>query len=114
MMRFYTETEKFAKWLGVKYAVFVNSGSSANLLIAWVLKESGRLRNNRVIAPAVSWCTTVTPFIQLGYEVSLCDCSKDDLGLDTECLARLCSELKPAVLILVHVLGHPNKMNHNY
>ena len=103
--------EKFANWLGVKYAVFVNSGSSANLLIAWVLKESGRLRNRRVIAPAVSWCTTVTPFIQLGYEVSLCDCSKDDLGLDTECLARLCSELKPAVLILVHVLGHPNKMN---
>lgn len=103
--------EKFAKWQGSKYAVFVNSGSSANLLMAWALKESGRLKNNKVIAPAVSWCTTVTPFVQLGFDVTLCDCDKDDLGLDVEHFEKLCKEQKPAVAILVHVLGHPNKMD---
>lgn len=102
--------EEFAQWQGSKYAVFVNSGSSANLLMAWALCESGRLKSKSIIAPAVSWCTTVTPFLQLGYDVSLCDCSNDDLGLDVEQFERLCKEKQPAVAIVVHVLGHPNKM----
>lgn len=103
------ETE-FAKWQGSKYAVFVNSGSSANLLLAWALKQSGQLKNNRIIAPAVSWCTTITPFIQLGFDVSLCDCSRDDLGLDIKHFEQLCATQKPAAVIIVHVLGMPNKM----
>ena len=103
--------EKFAKWQGSRYAVFVNSGSSANLLMVQSLLESGRLKNKKVIAPCVSWCTTVTPFIQLGFDVSLCDCSKDDLGLDVEHLEELCKKENPAVVICVHVLGHPNKMD---
>lgn len=101
---------EFAAWQGSKYAVFVNSGSSANLLMTWALRESGRLKNNRVIAPAVSWCTTITPFLQLGFDVSLCDCSTDDLGLDLDHFEHLCATVRPAVAIVVHVLGHPNKM----
>ena len=102
--------EEFARWQGAKYAVFVNSGSSANLLMAWALCESGRLRNKKVVAPAVSWCTTVTPFLQMGFDVTLCDCSTDDLGLDIEHFEKICEEKRPSVAIVVHVLGHPNKM----
>lgn len=98
--------QSFSKWQGSKYGVFVNSGSSANLLIAQALLEAKRLQNKTIIAPAVSWVTTVTPFIQLGYDVQLCDCNKTDLGLDVDHLKQLCREFKPSAVILVHVLGH--------
>lgn len=100
----------FSKWIKRKYSIFVNSGSSANLLIAQGLLEAKILKNNTVIAPAVSWVTTVTPFIQMGYKVKLCDCNNSDLGLDVNHLEALCKKYKPSLLILVHVLGHANNM----
>jgi len=107
-------TIKFEKlfkiWIKRKYSIFVNSGSSANLLIAQGLLEANMLRNKIAIAPAVSWVTTVTPFLQMGYDVKLCDCDKLNLGLDISHLEKLCRKYKPSVLILVHVLGHSNNM----
>ena len=107
-------TIKFEKlfkiWIKRKYSIFVNSGSSANLLIAQGLLEANMLRNKIAIAPAVSWVTTVTPFLQMGYDVKLCDCDKLNLGLDINHLEKLCRKYRPSVLILVHVLGHSNNM----
>ena len=40
---------QWSKWLGVKYSVFVNSGSSANLLIAQTLLEGNFLKNKTVL-----------------------------------------------------------------
>jgi len=102
--------QEWSNWLGVKYSVFVNSGSSANLGMFYALKESRRLRNNIVVAPCVSWVTTVSPIIQLGFDLILCDTDKETLGLDIEQLEHICKAYKPACLILVHVLGIPNKM----
>lgn len=101
---------EFASKVGASYAVFVNSGSSANLLAAAALLQSGKLRNQKVICPAVSWVTTVTPFTQLGFEVLLCDADEKSLGLDVGHVERLIEEHDPAVIVLVHVLGHPNDM----
>lgn len=107
-------TIKFEKlwneYTGVKHSVYVNSGSSANLAMAYALKISGKLRNLKILAPAVSWVTTISPFIQLGYNVKLYDCDRDTLGPDIENLKVLLKEFKPSVLILVHVLGFPSKM----
>ena len=64
---------RWAAWLGTRWATFVNSGSSANLLMYYALAVSGRLRNRRIIVPAVSWATTVAPAIQLGFEPLLCE-----------------------------------------
>ncbi len=74
------------------------------------LRQSGRLRNMRAVAPGVSWVTTVAPLLQLGFEVSLCDCDRENLGLDLEHLEQLIVEKKPSLVILVHVLGHANHM----
>jgi CDP-6-deoxy-D-xylo-4-hexulose-3-dehydrase len=101
---------EFGKYLGSDYAVFVNSGSSANLLVAAALKESGRLRNLKVVCPAVSWVTTVTPFTHLGFEVLLCDASPVDLGVDVAKLREIFQRERPSLLVIVHVLGHPNNM----
>jgi CDP-6-deoxy-D-xylo-4-hexulose-3-dehydrase len=100
----------WSEYTGVKHSVYVNSGSSANLAMAYVLKISNRLRNNKVILPAVSWVTTVAPFMQLGFDVKLCDCDKETLGLDINHLKHLINLYEPSVIVLVHVLGIPNKM----
>jgi len=103
------EFEKtWSEWLGVPYSVFLNSGSSANLLMLDVLVESGRLKSKKVIAPAVSWSTTVAPMMQLGLEPILCDADEHNLGLDLNHLEDLLKKEKPAVVTVVHVLGVPN------
>tara|TARA_B100001057_G_scaffold487053_1_gene569170 strand:- start:6781 stop:7956 length:1176 start_codon:yes stop_codon:yes gene_type:complete len=103
--------KKFSDFLKIKNSIFVNSGSSANLLIAQSLLESNYLSNKVVVAPALSWSTTVSPFIQLGYDVKLCDCSLENLGLDINHLEYLCKKFRPSLIILVHVLGHSNDMS---
>jgi CDP-6-deoxy-D-xylo-4-hexulose-3-dehydrase len=100
----------WADWVGTKYSVFVNSGSSANLAMLYALKISNRLRNYKIIAPCVSWATTVSPAIQLGFDVILCDSESDSLGIDPVMLEELCKIHQPSCLILVHVLAFPNKM----
>lgn len=100
---------EFSALVGARHAVYVNSGSSANLLMVAALKESGRLANLVAIAPAISWVTTVTPFLQLGFEVHLCDADPQNLGLDLDHLRSLLEQHRPSVVTLVHVLGHPNR-----
>lgn len=103
--------KKWSEWLGCKYSVFVNSGSSANLAMIYALLLSNKLKNKKIVVPSVSWTTTVTPAIQLGMEPILCECDRDTLGIDTENLKEIITEHKPSVLLLVHVLAFPNKMN---
>lgn len=102
--------KKFSKKVGVKNSIFVNSGSSANLLMVSALIESGRIKNKVVIAPAVSWVTTVTPFMQLNFDIKLCDCDINNLGFDIKHFEYLCKKNKPSVAIIVNVLGHPNNI----
>ena len=60
----------FAKWVGAKYAVMVNSGSSANLLMVESLLRGTRnkylKKGDEVIVPALAWPTTIWPVVQLG------------------------------------------------
>lgn len=102
---------KFAEYLGTKHAIYVNSGSSANLLMASALIESGRLKNRIAIVPAVSWVTTVAPFMQLGFETHLCDCDSSNLGLDISHFKHLVQTYRPSIACVVHVLGHANHMD---
>jgi CDP-6-deoxy-D-xylo-4-hexulose-3-dehydrase len=103
--------DKWSSWLGMPYSVFTNSGSSANLLMFDALNQSGRLKSRKIIAPAVSWVTTVAPIIQLGLEPVLCDADKDNLGLDLEHLEQLLKKGDIGAVIIVHVLGIPNTMD---
>jgi CDP-6-deoxy-D-xylo-4-hexulose-3-dehydrase len=102
--------EKFSKYQNRKYSVYLNSGSSANLAMIYSLLVSGKLKNKNIIVPAVSWVTTVTPSIQFGLNPILCECDSETLGLDVSHLERLIELYQPAAVMLVHVLGFPNKM----
>ena len=97
--------EKWSKWLGRKYSVFCNSGSSANLLMLSALKESGYMDNNKVVIPSVAWSTDLAPVIQLGMKPILCDSNMEDLSVDLEHLERIFKEENPSALMFVSVLG---------
>lgn len=101
---------QWAGWVGVRHALFVNSGSSANLLMYAALDASGRLKNKKVVVPAVSWATTVAPAIQLGFEPLMCDAEMATLGYDLDRLEDVLEEHRPAAVITVHVLGVPNDL----
>lgn len=103
--------KKWAEWIGTKYAVFVNSGSSANLLMAYAALLEGKLRNKKVIVPSTGWVTTLSPFIQFGFEPIMCGTNPDTFGFDHNQLEALLKKHDPATVIMVQVLGVPDDMD---
>lgn len=101
--------ETWSNWLGCKYSVFVNSGSSANMLMVYahLMTEP---KNKKIILPAVSWATTVAPALQFGMEPVLCEADTETFGLDLNHLEDLLKKNSPAAVMPVHVLGVPNRM----
>ena len=102
---------EFAKWLGVRYASLVNSGSSANLIAFSVLTapELGDRRIKRgdeVITVAAGFPTTVTPVIQYGAVPVFVDVTIPQYNIDATMLEAARSEKTKAVMI-AHTLGNP-------
>ena len=95
---------QFAAYIGTKYAVMVNSGSSANLLM--VAAYTLRYGKGTVIVPAVSWATSYSPFQQYGWHLVFADID-DSLCIDPARAkdAALWSR-KPPVLLAVNLLGN--------
>ena len=103
--------QKWSDWLGSKFTIFCNSGSSANLLMLWALIECGRIkRDAKIVVPSASWATDLSPVIQLGMTPILCDANLEDLSVDLDHLERIFKETSPDVLLLVSVLGLVPKM----
>ena len=100
----------WSRWLGRRYSVFCNSGSSANLLMYYALLRSGRLKNKKVVVPSVGWVTSVSPAIQFGFEPIMCEADPDTFGLDLDHLERILKKHRPAAVLMVQVLGVPHKM----
>jgi CDP-6-deoxy-D-xylo-4-hexulose-3-dehydrase len=96
---------KWSNWLGTKYSVFVNSGSSANLLMLYALKVLNKMKNNKVCVPSLCWATDLAPVLQFDMEPLLVDCNLDNLSVDLEHLEEIFIKESPSVLILVSVLG---------
>jgi CDP-4-dehydro-6-deoxyglucose reductase, E1 len=100
--------DEFSKWQGRKYSVFVSSGSSANLILAYYYRIHG-LKNLKVVIPALSWATTLAPWIQFGFKPFLCEVDKDTLGLDLQYLEDLLKYQSPSIVFAANILGFPNK-----
>ena len=99
--------QKWAEYIGTKYSVFVNSGSSANLLMVYALKELGKL-SGKVIVPSVGWITTISPLIQFGIEPVMVDADKKTFGIDLEQTEFLLKTEEISAIIFVQVLGVPH------
>jgi CDP-6-deoxy-D-xylo-4-hexulose-3-dehydrase len=104
--------QDFARYVGSKYCVMVNSGSSANLLMVaalfYVKNPSLKLRRgDEVIVPAVSWSTTYYPLYQYGLKIKFIDIDLNTLNFDLEQLESAISD-KTRMIMAVNLLGNPN------
>jgi len=100
----------FSSFFGSKYALMVNSGSSANLLSVaalFFLKNNPLKRGDEVIVPSVSWSTTYAPLQQYGLKVKFVDISLDTLNFDIDKLRAAITD-KTRVIFAVNILGNPN------
>ena len=81
--------KNFSNWNQSKYSVFVNSGSSANLLIIYAAKEFYKWKNNdEIIVPSLTWPTTVNPVIQAGLKPVFLDTNFEDLSINYDDLKK--------------------------
>jgi CDP-6-deoxy-D-xylo-4-hexulose-3-dehydrase len=97
----------WSEWLGCKYSLFVSSGSTANLLLVAAVKEKYNLKSgDKVLLPAMTWVTNVSPIIQLGLEPIFCDVDLNNFGFDLkhlECLKEKHPDIKLA--FVTHLFG---------
>lgn len=95
--------EKWSKWLGVKYSIFVNSGSSANQLSMLILKEL--YGTGEIIVPPLTWVSDIAAVLQNGFTPVFCDINLSTLALDVREIKKKITKHTRAIF-LTHVLGY--------
>ena len=111
--RFAEEFEhEFAKWIGVKWAHLVNSGSSANLIAFMTLTapELGDRRikpGDEIITVACGFPTTVTPALQYGAVPVFVDVTVPQYNIDVTKLEEAYDPKKTKAVMIAHTLGNP-------
>ena len=88
----------WSKWLGVKYSVFVNSGSSANLLSIQLLKIKYP-QGGEVIVPPLTWSSDVASLIHCGFKPVFVDIDLETLGMNTDKIISKINKKTRAVFI---------------
>lgn len=102
--------EAFESAFGVKHAIMVNSGSSANLLAVASLfyRSKGALQQgDEVIVPAVSWATTYAPLHQYRLRLKIVDIDPQTLNVDLHQVEQAVGRQTKAIMA-VNLLGCPN------
>ena len=94
---------EWSEWLGVKHSVFVNSGSSANLLTMAALRESRG--TGEIIVPTLTWVSDIASVLQCGFQPVFVDINPRTLGMDArQVLKKITPETR--AVFLTHVLGY--------
>jgi len=103
----------FAKYIGVKHALMVNSGSSANLIVLSALTNPlfryRMKQGDEVITPAVTWATTVWPISNCNLVPVLVDVDMHTFNINVEEIEKAITD-KTRAIMPVHLLGNPCNM----
>ncbi len=99
--------EEWSAWLGVRHSVFVNSGSSANLLSMAAIQQ--RYGAGEIIVPTLTWVSDIASVLQCGHTPVFVDIDQRTLGMDSEEVLRKITPNTKAVF-LTHILGY-NALN---
>ena len=94
---------EWSEWVGVRYSVFVNSGSSANLLTLAALKK--RVGAGEIILPTVTWVSDIAAALHCGFTPVFVDIDPRTLGMDHRQVRGKITPRTRAVF-LTHVLGY--------
>lgn len=98
---------KFSSWNKTKFSLFVNSGSSANLIMIYSAKDLFRWNyQDEIIVPSLTWPTTVTPVMQAGLKPVFVDCNFSDFSFDYKQLKEKINNKTKAIFV-THILGYP-------
>lgn len=105
----------FAKYIGVKHALMVNSGSSANLLALSILSNHSLgskkiFPGDEIITPAVTWSTTIFPMKNINAKPVFVDVDSSTFNIEPEKIERAITKKTKAIMI-VHLLGYPCDMD---
>jgi CDP-6-deoxy-D-xylo-4-hexulose-3-dehydrase len=92
----------WAKWLGVKHSVMVNSGNSGNFISIALVKELYGI--GEVIVPPLGWVSDISSVVQLGMTPVFVDISMDNLSITAENIEKAITPQTKAI-VLVHCLG---------
>ena len=99
--------KEWSDWLGVRHSVFVNSGSSANLITMAALRE---LRGGgQVIVPTLTWVSDIASVLQCGFDPVFVDIDERTLGMDVDAVLKKITK-KTRAVFLTHILGY-NALN---
>ncbi len=109
------EFEKFfANKIGSKYAVMVNSGSSANLLalkcITNPLKKNSLKKGDECIVPGLCWSTTFWPILQCNLKPKFVDINIENFCIDLKTIRKNTTKKTKAILI-INVLGNCSEID---
>ena len=94
--------DAWSKWLGCQHSLFVTSGSAANLLLMAAVKELHKIPDgSKVLVPACTWVTNVSPVFQVGLEPVFCDVDLARYSFDMDALP----EEDIRIVFITHLLG---------
>jgi CDP-6-deoxy-D-xylo-4-hexulose-3-dehydrase len=98
---------EWARWVGSKHALMVSSGSTANTLLMAAVKEKYKLKDgDKVLVPACTWVTNISPVFQLGFTPIFCDVNIDNYSFDMDHMAAIAKKHPDIKVIFVtHLLG---------
>ena len=92
----------WSKWLGVKYSVFVNSGSSANFITLSALKQF--TKKKEVITPTLTWPSDIMAVLNNNFKPNFVDINIETLSMNSkEVLKKINS--KTAAVFITHAQG---------
>jgi CDP-4-dehydro-6-deoxyglucose reductase, E1 len=94
--------QEWSKWLGVKYSVFLNSGSSANVLTMAALRYMRG--EGEVIVPTLTWVSDICSVLYAGFKPVFVDIDLAHLGMAEDKILKAITPKTKAVF-LTHVLG---------
>ena len=80
--------KKWSRWLGVKHSVFVNSGSSANILSLSYLRTIYPA-GGEVIVPSLNWVSNINAILYAGFKPVLIDVNLNNLGASEKQIKKL-------------------------
>ena len=105
---------EFGKFIGSKYCLMVNSGSSANLLAFFALinpkKENRLKKGDECLIPAICWSTSLWPIIQTGLKPKFIDVDLNTFSPSLEVIKKNITK-KTKVVILINILGNCSEMD---
>ncbi len=103
--------KQYAEWQECKYCVFVNSGSSANLVLVNALKEIYGWRDgDEVIVPAVTWSTNISPIMHNGLKPVFVDVNLQDFSFDYAHIEE-CINKRTKAIFITHLIGFPSNIS---